>query len=96
MGARAVRVGAVSDRRNTYQGRSAVRALAHTAYSLGCAALGDMRGAAAHAAAASAWGALAVYVAGAVRLGMPQWLADAMWIEPPPIGVSDSDDEATN
>jgi ribose transport system substrate-binding protein len=29
------------------------------------------------------------------RLGA-QWLADAMWIEPPPIGVSDSDDEATN
>lgn len=84
----------------TYQARAAVRALAHTAYALGCTALCDLKGAAAHAAAATAWAALSTYVAGIVKLArVPQWAIDAMWVEPAPLGTgfdTDFDDDQAN
>lgn len=77
----------------TYQARAAARSLAHTALSIGCSAMLDVRGAAAHAAAATAWAALATFVAGAVKLGTPQWIFDAMWVEPAPIDSIDAEDD---
>ena len=78
----------------TYQAKAMVQALMHGAYSLGCVALGDIKGSFAHTKAAAAWAALAVYAEAAVKLGkIPQWFMDAMWVEPAPLYV---DDEAAN
>lgn len=67
----------------TYQQRAAIQALKQYAYSLSALALGHGKSAALHAAAATAWGALATYVAGAVKAGLiQQWFIDALWVEP--------------
>lgn len=72
--------------RGTYQHRAAVHALQHSAAALGFAALGNFEAAGLHAKASALWGSLAAYAATIVRLGLvPQWLLDAIWVEPAPV-----------
>lgn len=78
----------------SYQQRAAVRALQHSAMALGCLALGDFRAAGIHTKASALWSSLAVYAASIVRLGrVPQWLLDAMWVEPAPVFPAYDSDE---
>jgi hypothetical protein len=79
-----------------YQARCAIQAFKQTAYAFGALALGHAKSAAMHGAAATAWGALATYVAAEVKLGrIQQWMIDAMWVEPyDPMLADETQDEA--
>lgn len=77
-----------------YQDRCAIQALKQSAYAIGAMALGNVKSAAAHGAAATAWGALAKSVAASVKAGLvKQWMIDALWIEP--LDYLDSGDDET-
>lgn len=66
----------------TYQQRCAIQALKHSAHSLGYLAMGNEAAAEVHGRAATKWGDAAVAAENAVKNGTPQWMLDAVWVEP--------------
>ena len=72
-------------RRPAIAGRCAVRSIAHAAHALGCIAFGEVKAAALHGAAATAWMGVAVSTKAAYRAGVSEWMLDSI-----DAGVDDS------